>query len=765
MRALCSSVIQEMIMKSITFILASFILVFINATTLLANPLPFQSMPSFIQYQDKFEPYYPMKCRLKRQKKILIGNYWHQKYRHPAAHDENKFYETLTSLNPNAKLEDKGHSIRVYSLKKGSNTYWIKVDFNGKWYDVKAILEKPYTPILKLDTPTPIRYAKNIQQTLPHHMLLPHVEGYHINRAQYQQFNQLELSYKDSHRKQIKQAVEGKHWKLTYQLIQKDSLNHRYQLSQNFIDEILRLGGKILKKKNSSVVFRIETTTGEVWGKASAYSSSLNIEFVEKEVFKQVLILSSDELKTELDNFGKVILSGIYFDTAKAVLKPQSQPAINTVVNLMKKYPELQIEVQGYTDSIGSVESNQLLSEERAAAIKNVIIEAGIPSSMIISKGFGESHPVASNETQEGRSKNRRVELHRISDNIQKTNITIDVIKPMPNAILIAKRAYKEHKFHFKIKSKNGKYRSKAFVANKMMYEYEFQAQDGKRLDTTSRLEVIKNHENLLKQLGATEMYTEKGSLFFQFKDRGDGVAIKGIVNAYNGNYNVNFYTMEDTKKSYVDHTPIKKTSTALPQQLIGKWVFDTTTSLQKTMSWKDRNTVLMFEKLTYDFKTDNTCILKDGSKGTVSMMENGHIKLQMTPTDHIIFELKENQLFATMPWRRSNKSIVPVFVKAKDAKPYILDIKPLIFATQYRSTKPVDGTYSYCMILKNGQMLFSPTPIERVTAELRHINTNRIINVNGSILVNGGMMTITPKDKGFELNNQGLKVTYNLFK
>lgn len=111
---------------------------------------------------------------------------------------------------------------------------------------------------------------------------------------------------------------------------------------------------------------------------------------------------------------GKIICNGIRFDINKATLKPESMGSINKIFELMQKKPDLKFSVEGHTDSDGDEKSNQTLSEQRAKAVVAKLIEMGIDKSRLSSKGFGESKPLAGNNTPEGKANNRRVEFVKI---------------------------------------------------------------------------------------------------------------------------------------------------------------------------------------------------------------------------------------------------------------------------------------------------------------------------------------------------------------
>ena len=123
------------------------------------------------------------------------------------------------------------------------------------------------------------------------------------------------------------------------------------------------------------------------------------------EIKEQNLYLSPIEV-------GQVVrLNNIFFETNKSVLKPESFPELDRTVKFLKSNPKVEIEVLGHTDNVGSEEYNLNLSKARAASVSKYIQDKGIEGSRVISKGFGESQPQATNDTEEGRQINRRVEF------------------------------------------------------------------------------------------------------------------------------------------------------------------------------------------------------------------------------------------------------------------------------------------------------------------------------------------------------------------
>lgn len=106
-----------------------------------------------------------------------------------------------------------------------------------------------------------------------------------------------------------------------------------------------------------------------------------------------------------------VRLNHIFFDFDKATLRPESFPELDRVVEFMKQNPTIQIEIGGHTDSMGSDGYNQELSQGRAESVRTYLVDQGIDATRIVAMGYGESQPEATNETEEGRQTNRRVEF------------------------------------------------------------------------------------------------------------------------------------------------------------------------------------------------------------------------------------------------------------------------------------------------------------------------------------------------------------------
>ena len=127
------------------------------------------------------------------------------------------------------------------------------------------------------------------------------------------------------------------------------------------------------------------------------------------------IMAGGQELYDALEANGRVATQGIYFDTGSDRLRPESTPTLKEIGDMLKAHPDLRILIEGHTDSTGNPQSNQVLSEKRAAAVKAFLeAEYGIQGSRLETRGFGDTKPVGDNKTPEGRQANRRVELVKL---------------------------------------------------------------------------------------------------------------------------------------------------------------------------------------------------------------------------------------------------------------------------------------------------------------------------------------------------------------
>ncbi len=154
------------------------------------------------------------------------------------------------------------------------------------------------------------------------------------------------------------------------------------------------------------------------WGKDDATYKAKRGAYVAVDIIEvrpmaqNMVVVSADEMSRTIASTGRVALYGIFFDTNKAEIKPESKAALEEIGKLLKQEPGLKLHVVGHTDNVGGYESNMVLSKRRAdAVVATLVREYGIAQNRLTPNGVAYLAPVAPNATDEGKAKNRRVEL------------------------------------------------------------------------------------------------------------------------------------------------------------------------------------------------------------------------------------------------------------------------------------------------------------------------------------------------------------------
>jgi outer membrane protein OmpA-like peptidoglycan-associated protein len=137
------------------------------------------------------------------------------------------------------------------------------------------------------------------------------------------------------------------------------------------------------------------------------YPVSEHIDLTELGGFDEIV---RDLVLAPLQHGASIRLNNIFFDFDMDVLRDESEPELDRLVRLLKKYPSMMIQIDGHTDDYGGYEYNMKLSLRRARAVVNYLVSEGVSEIRLIPRGFGKTRPVATNETDEGRQLNRRVE-------------------------------------------------------------------------------------------------------------------------------------------------------------------------------------------------------------------------------------------------------------------------------------------------------------------------------------------------------------------
>lgn len=169
--------------------------------------------------------------------------------------------------------------------------------------------------------------------------------------------------------------------------------------------------GEAISDPNSGS-YRIALTNGKNYGiraQAKGYLSvNENLELVSLTEYQE---LNKDLLLVPIEVGGTILLNNVFFVQGKALLKPESYPELDRLVQIMMENPAIRIELEGHTDNVGNKAALLKLSEERVQAVKIYLEGKGIKKDRITGKGYGGSRPLAPNDTNENRQRNRRVEF------------------------------------------------------------------------------------------------------------------------------------------------------------------------------------------------------------------------------------------------------------------------------------------------------------------------------------------------------------------
>ena len=150
----------------------------------------------------------------------------------------------------------------------------------------------------------------------------------------------------------------------------------------------------------------------ETWVDVNSGATYYILWIVEKEAMKQEVVADAAAMGNDIRTTGHILVYGIYFDTGKSTIKPESDAAIAEIAKLLKNDSALKIYVVGHTDNAGSFDSNMKLSKDRADAVtKELVSNHGIAAVRLKAYGVSSLSPVAANTTEDGKAKNRRVEL------------------------------------------------------------------------------------------------------------------------------------------------------------------------------------------------------------------------------------------------------------------------------------------------------------------------------------------------------------------
>lgn len=261
--------------------------------------------------------------------------------------------------------------------------------------------------------------AENVKD----HPDVPRFPGFHIHSGNAKDFEEFVFGTKgfDAGRDGKGERRAGKFLELHYAINDDVRPPSAVELIRNYDNAFKKAGGKLVFREaaagSDGAVFRVGLPGGgERWVQLEYGSSGRNyaLFIVDVAAMEQKLEMTAGDLSAALKKDGFVALHGILFDTGKATLKAESAAQLDEIAGLLKSDAGLKLAVEGHTDNVGDKKANLALSRQRAAAIVTYLGGKGVAAARLQAEGKGDTAPVADNRTEDGRAKNRRVELRKL---------------------------------------------------------------------------------------------------------------------------------------------------------------------------------------------------------------------------------------------------------------------------------------------------------------------------------------------------------------
>jgi outer membrane protein OmpA-like peptidoglycan-associated protein len=273
---------------------------------------------------------------------------------------------------------------------------WLALYSQEDSIDVTVIEKQPFKPTL-------------LPSSGPDYRLFGHMPNY-VGKAEKRNFDKFTFRVRDGEETKEVEARGARH-SVAYGIKDGATMASNLDIHTNYRHVVETLGGQVLYADEQYTSARLEHNGQTIWLNVFSQEDHIELDVIEEKPFQaSIKAPEASAMKSALDKDGRISLY-VNFDFNKATLKPDAAPVVAQVVKLLKDNPGLKLEIGGHTDNIGGRDYNLKLSQQRAAAIVAALVAQGIAADRLRAAGYGPDKPVADNDKDEGRAKNRRVEL------------------------------------------------------------------------------------------------------------------------------------------------------------------------------------------------------------------------------------------------------------------------------------------------------------------------------------------------------------------
>lgn len=236
------------------------------------------------------------------------------------------------------------------------------------------------------------------------HPLISRMNNYYIDSCE-KSFNSFDFYVKEGTK-----TLEGERTKIKYYLQEGSPQPSFLQIRRNYGNAVKNIGGTVLFDEDRRSTFKVSKGGRETWIALEAFNEGRTYELVILEMEPMTQEVTADAMYSALNKDGFMALY-INFDTGKSDIKPESIAIIEQIAALLQTHPELKVSIEGHTDNVGTPQNNKALSLQRAKSVMNAVVQKGIAATRLTAVGWGQEKPIADNRSEDGRAKNRRVEI------------------------------------------------------------------------------------------------------------------------------------------------------------------------------------------------------------------------------------------------------------------------------------------------------------------------------------------------------------------